>query len=286
MSIEFLAASDAPFMGGNIHACPLRGHSTSFQLVDEFGDGKPYAGLTYEIIDYEDIVYTGKLDATGSGKLDNHYCGPVVLKLNQLFKGSEALYKDLRARPHYPLPITELQVRAEKSRFFNKSVVRTQANPAKDLANANAYYQIEVSELVQHIAHLPPVAFRSDPPNMVVHTLMRQPAKTRAFTIQNPGAPGWRDERCRQPDGHGHGRAGICTATAQAKGHRPASEQTSCAGSASDEGTAPNAVDRQRVLRAQPLSTGADVDVELHRLWSGAEHTTPTTPPALKQPTT
>jgi hypothetical protein len=189
MSIEFLAASDAPFMGGNIHACPLRGHSTSFQLVDEFGDGKPYAGLTYEIIDYEDIVYTGKLDATGSGKLDNHYCGPVVLKLNQLFKGSEALYKDLRARPHYPLPITELQVRAEKSRFFNKSGVRTQANPAKDLANANAYYQIEVSELVQHIAHLPPVAFRSDPPNMVVHTLMRQPAKTRAFTIQNPGAP-------------------------------------------------------------------------------------------------
>lgn len=189
MSIEFLAASDAPFMGGNIHACPLRGHSTSFQLVDEFGDGKPYAGLTYEIIDYEDIVYTGKLDATGSGKLDNHYCGPVVLKLNQLFKGSEALYKDLRARPHYPLPITELQVRAEKCRFFNKSGVRTQANPAKDLANANAYYQIEVSELVQHIAHLPPVAFRSDPPNMVVHTLMRQPAKTRAFTIQNPGAP-------------------------------------------------------------------------------------------------
>jgi hypothetical protein len=188
MSIEFLAASDAPFMGGNIHACPLRGHSTSFQLVDEFGDGKPYAGLTYEITDYEDIIYTGKLDATGSGKLENHYCGPVVLKLNQLFKGSEALYKDLRARPHYPLPITELQVRAEKSRFFNKSGVRTQANPAKDLADANAYYQTEVSELVQHVAHLPPLAFRSDPPNMVVHTLMRQPAKTRAFTIQNPGA--------------------------------------------------------------------------------------------------
>ncbi|MFJ7314718.1 hypothetical protein ACIQVE_18545 [Pseudomonas sp. NPDC098747] len=173
MSIEPLAARDAAFMQGNIHACPLRGHSTSFQLVDEFGDGKPYAGLTYEIIDYEDTVYVGKLDASGSGKVENHYCGPVVLKLNQPFKGTEALYKDLRARPHYPLPITDLQVRAEKIRFFNKSGVRTQANPARDLAKTNAYYQVEVSELVKHVAHLPPLAHRRDPPNMLVHKLMR-----------------------------------------------------------------------------------------------------------------
>jgi hypothetical protein len=50
MSIQTLAVSDVPFMGGNIHACPLRGHSTSFQLVDEFGDGKAYAGLIYEVL--------------------------------------------------------------------------------------------------------------------------------------------------------------------------------------------------------------------------------------------
>ena len=189
MSLKPLAASDAPFMTGNIHACPLRGHSTSFQLVDEFGDGKPYAGLTFEITDYEDTIYTGKLDATGSGKVDNHYCGPVVLKLNQPFKGAEALYKDLRTRPHYPLPITELQVRAEKTRFFNKSGVRTQANPAKDLAAPAAYYQIEVSELVKHVAHLPPLAFRRDPPNMVVHKLLRSTPKTRAFTIVDKNIP-------------------------------------------------------------------------------------------------
>jgi hypothetical protein len=181
MSIEPLDPSIAAFMQGNIHACPRRGHSTSFQLVDEFGDGKPYAGLTYEIIDYEDTVYTGKLDTTGSGEVENHYCGPVVLKFNQPFNGTEPLYKDLRARPHYPLPITELQVRAEKTRFFNKSGVRTQANPAKDLAENTAYYQVEVSELVKHVAHLPPLAHRRDPPNMVVHKLMRSAPQTRTF---------------------------------------------------------------------------------------------------------
>ncbi|PKA70339.1 lipase (class 3) [Pseudomonas baetica] len=189
MSIEPLNPSIAAFMQGNIHACPRRGHSTSFQLVDEFGDGKPYTGLAYEIIDYEDTVYTGKLDATGSGKVDDHYCGPVVLKLNQPFNGTEPLYKDLGTREHYPLPITELQVRAEKTRFFNKSGVRTQANPAKDLAANAAYYQVEVSELVKHVAHLPPLAHRSDPPNMVVHKLMRSAPKTRAFAKGDTNTP-------------------------------------------------------------------------------------------------
>lgn len=188
MSIESLAVSDVPFMGGNIHACPLRGHSTSFQLVDEFGDGKPYAGLPYEVTDYEDAVYTGKLDATGAGKVDNHFCGPVLLKLNQPYQGSEKTYSFLRERPNYPLPITELQVRAEKTHFFDKSGVRTLANPAKDLADPEAYYQVEVSELVKHVAHLPPLASRSAPPNTVLHTLFRQPAKTRSFTLQNKGA--------------------------------------------------------------------------------------------------
>lgn len=189
MSIEPLDPSVAAFMQGNIHACPIRGHSTSFQLVDEFGDGKSYAGLTYEIIDYEDTVYTGKLDATGSGNVNDHYCGPVVLKFNQPFKGTEALYKDLRTREHYPLPITELQVRAEKTHFFTKSGVRTQANPAKDLAGTNAYYQVEVSELVKHVAHLPPLAERRDPPNMVAHKLMRSTPQTRTFAQIDSNAP-------------------------------------------------------------------------------------------------
>lgn len=188
MNVVALAASDIPFMKGNIHACPLRGHSTSFQLVDEFGDGKPFAGLTYEVTDYEDSVYTGKLDSTGSAKVENHFCGPVLLKLSEKYQGVNDDYSELVRRKHYPLPITELQVRAEKTRFSDKSGMRTLANPAKGLADPNAYYQVEVSELVKHIAHLPPLTSRSNPPNMAVHSLFRQPAKTRTFTKQNTGA--------------------------------------------------------------------------------------------------
>lgn len=189
MSIEALDPSNAAFMRGNIHACPLRGHSTTFQLVDEFGDGKPYAGLKYEVIDYEDTVYSGQLDAKGAGKVTNHFCGPVVFKLNHSYQGRNDDYSELIRRKHYPLPITELQVRAEKTRFFNKSGVRTQANPAKELAKTGAYYQVEVSELVKHVAHLPPLAHRRDPPNMVVHKLMRSAPKTRAFAQVDTTAP-------------------------------------------------------------------------------------------------
>lgn len=183
MSIEPTDSGIAAFMQGNIHACPRRGQATSFQLVDEFGDGKPYAGLTYEAVDYEDIVYTGKLDSSGSGKVLDHYCGPVTLKLSQFYQGKEEIYARLKERPHYPLPITELQVRAEKTRFFHKTGTRTQANPAKDLSETDAYCQVEVSELVKHIAHLPPPAARRDPPKRAAHKLMRSAAKSRDFTL-------------------------------------------------------------------------------------------------------
>ncbi|WP_460138378.1 lipase family protein [Pseudomonas sp. S2_A10] len=183
MSIEPTDSGIAAFMQGNIHACPRRGQATSFQLVDEFGDGKPYAGLTYEAVDYEDIVYTGKLDSSGSGKVLDHYCGPVTLKLSQFYQGKEEVYARLKERPHYPLPITELQVRAEKTRFFHKTGTRTQANPAKDLSETDAYCQVEVSELVKYIAHLPPLAARRDAPKRAAHKLMRPAAKSRDFTV-------------------------------------------------------------------------------------------------------
>ncbi len=176
-----LPERDRPSMDGKILACPLREHSTSFQLVDEFGNGQPYAGLAYQIIDYEDIIYTGTLDATGFGKVENHYCGPVELRLNQAYQGNENAYTFLRERPHYPLPITELQVRAEKTRFFNKSGLRTQSNPAQGKADAGAFHQVEVRELVEHGAHLPPLAARHCPPNFHVFKLFRPlPVKGKA----------------------------------------------------------------------------------------------------------
>lgn len=168
-----LAERDRPSMDGKILACPLREHSTSFQLVDEFGDGLPYAGLTYQVIDHEDIIYTGTLDATGSGKVENHYCGPVELRLNQAYQGVEKPYERLIERKAYPLPITELQVRAEKTRFSNKSGLRTQSNSAQGEADAGAFHQVEVRELVEYGAHLPPLAARHFPPNFHVFKLFR-----------------------------------------------------------------------------------------------------------------
>ena len=182
MSLASLKDNDKASFDGRIHSCPLREHTTSFQLVDELGDGKPYAGLAYEVTDSEDVTYTGKLDATGSGKVNNHYCGPVVLKLNQPYQGSERAYTFLRERPHYPLPITELQVRAEKTRFINKSGTRTETNPAQN--EANTFYQVEVRELVEHVAHLPPLADRNFPPDAHVFSLFRQESKAK-----NPKPP-------------------------------------------------------------------------------------------------
>ncbi|HEK0819639.1 TPA: hypothetical protein SMW48_004046 [Pseudomonas aeruginosa] len=99
---------EKPFFSERIHACPRRTHSTSFQLVDERGDGRPYAGLAYEVSDSEEVVYLGVLDETGTGRINRHYCGSVVLKLAQAYQGSEKSYTFLQKRPHYPLPITEL----------------------------------------------------------------------------------------------------------------------------------------------------------------------------------
>lgn len=173
MTVKPIKTWEKPFFNNRIHACPLSGHSVSFQLVDETGDGAPYAGLAYEVIDYEGVSYPGKLDATGSGKVENHYCGPVVLRLDEAYQGNEEAYTFLTKRPSYPLKLTELQVRAEQTRFANKSGARTSSNPAQ--SKADEFCQVEVSELVKHACHLPPIVDRDFPPNEYVRDLMQTP---------------------------------------------------------------------------------------------------------------
>ncbi|AZE49438.1 lipase family protein [Pseudomonas chlororaphis] len=179
MSLEPMEEWEKPFFDMRMHACPLRTHSTSFQLVDEEGDGTPYAGLAYEATDYEGAIYLGVLDETGTGKVNRHYCGPVVINLDKPYQGSDKTYVRLIGREHYPLPITELQVRAEKTRFRDASGARTPSNPAQ--AQADFFCQVEVSELVTHRAHLPPLAPRNFPPPRHVHSLMRRPSETAAM---------------------------------------------------------------------------------------------------------
>ncbi len=148
-----------PFFSNKMPACSLRGHWVSFCLVDELGSGKAYGGLPYKVYDSAGQSYNGRLNGEGFAKLRGFYCGPVVLSFDELYSGAEDLYKGLMTRPSYKLPITELQVRAEKTRFSRDDGQRVERNPLQ--IQADHFYQVEVRDLVRHSAHLPPQAPRT-----------------------------------------------------------------------------------------------------------------------------
>jgi len=158
------------FFSGKMLACPLRGQWVSFRLVDEFGEGAPYGGLTYKVIDSEGQQYNGMLDAQGAAKIENCYRGPVFISFDEPHDLSSTCHTKLIKRKFYPLPITELQIRAEETRFFHKDGFRVEHNPAQK--DADEFFQVEVRDLVKHGAHLPPVANRYYPPRQSVHKAM------------------------------------------------------------------------------------------------------------------
>lgn len=137
---------------------PWRPHpcrDTRFQLIDEHGAGVPYAGLAYELVDRHGQVHHGYLDASGAGKAGKQIAGPVAIRFTQAHDRSRAVYSRLMDRPHYPLHITELQVRAEQTRWLNTAGERSQTRPATVDTDAD-YFQVEVRHLVEHVSHLPP----------------------------------------------------------------------------------------------------------------------------------
>ncbi|MGU9818885.1 lipase family protein [Pseudomonas sp. LF135] len=151
-----------PFFSGKTPACALKGHWASICLVDETGSGKPYGGLRYSIYDSAGQQYDGRLNAEGFAKLQGFYCGPVVLRFDDLYAGAETPYHQLRTRVAYQLPITELQIRAEQTRFSTCDGQRIEVNPAQ--SRADRFYQVEVRDLVRHVAHLPPLTSRTKRP--------------------------------------------------------------------------------------------------------------------------
>jgi len=170
-------------LNSRMFTCPAQGNRTSFQLVDEMGEGQPYAGLAYEVVDTVGHTYKGKLDAAGTGNVENHFAGPIALILASEYMGTAIPYKDLKQRKHYPLPITELQVRAEKTRYSHKNGLRTQSNPAQ--ACADFFCQVEVRHLVDHVAHLPPEVESHYPPNQNWAKLMREHGKRGVCLLPN-----------------------------------------------------------------------------------------------------
>ncbi|MGF6208473.1 lipase family protein [Pseudomonas frederiksbergensis] len=159
-----------PLLSDKSQACPLRGDWISFQVVDEAGDGQPYAGLSYILQGDANQTYSGTLDANGTAKILNSYQGPVVLQIDAPYTGPEDLYSALSQRKSYPLPITELQVRAEKSRFVRKDGLRVEKNPARE--KADQFFHVEVRDLVKNFAHLPPGSPRKSPPNFSLLKVM------------------------------------------------------------------------------------------------------------------
>ncbi|MFP3515847.1 lipase family protein [Pseudomonas sp. SIMBA_077] len=129
---------------------------TYFQLVDEQGDGEPYAGLAYEVVDELGCEHYGYLDANGQGSLNALSGGYGVLRFTRL---------------QGPRQITELQVRAEQTRCVNQHGARTRNNPAHYNVQSD-YYQVEVRHLVEHVSHLPPAVECHDPLDFQKHKRM------------------------------------------------------------------------------------------------------------------
>ena len=130
---------------------------TRFQLIDDQGVSTAYAGLAFELVDQRGRRHGGRLDASGVGRVRKGVEGPFALMFRQLHDASNGLYSRLMGRTHYPLKITELQVRAERTRFLDRSGARPQSKPPCIDPDSD-YYQIEVRHLVEHVSHLPPEA--------------------------------------------------------------------------------------------------------------------------------
>lgn len=137
--------------------CPLRGHWVSLRLVDERGDGKPYAGLAYSLHDSQEHHYSGTLDEEGFALVKNIYCGPAVLDLSAIYQGGDQWYTALSRRNKFPLPLTTLQVAAEQSSCGPRRAPTEKTYLAEERAfrEQARFWRVEVSDFAEATKHLP-----------------------------------------------------------------------------------------------------------------------------------
>ncbi|WP_256595369.1 lipase family protein [Pseudomonas sp. MYb193] len=137
--------------------CPKRGSWCSFRLVDEHGEGTPYARLDYTLHDRMGMAYTGTLDAEGYARLENFYLGPLILDLSMAYQSGEKWYENLVEREHFPLPLTALQVAAEQSPTGPRIDGRTYKARERAEKEQAVFFQVEVGDFVKpgDAAHLP-----------------------------------------------------------------------------------------------------------------------------------
>lgn len=136
--------------------CPLRRDWISFRLVDEHGDGKPYAGLSYQLQDSQGQLYSGVLDGDGYTRTDNLHCGPVVLSISDSYSGGDRWYATISRREKFRIPLTALQAAAEQSpagpRRAGGNTYLAEARAAQEQARL---LRAEVSDFTETTSHLP-----------------------------------------------------------------------------------------------------------------------------------
>ncbi|SDV01305.1 Lipase (class 3) [Pseudomonas sihuiensis] len=136
--------------------CPLRGNWVSFRLVDEHGEGNPYAGLPYMLHDSQGQQYEGALDEDGYARVENIYCGPSVLSLLTDYRGGDKWYEHFLDRKSFQLPLTALQVAAEHSpsgpRNPDSKTYLAEGRATRENAR---FLRVEVRDFVEAKEHLP-----------------------------------------------------------------------------------------------------------------------------------
>ncbi len=137
-------------------ACPLRSQKISFRLVDEHGEGKPYAGMHYRLYDSQDMQYEGSLDEDGYAYIKGIYGGVAVVCFPSEYRGGDKWYEHLMDREFFSLPLTSLQVAAEQVTIGPRRP-NGETYLAKERAEREnaVFLRIEVSDLVEAKAHLP-----------------------------------------------------------------------------------------------------------------------------------
>src|SRR5690606_711783 len=138
-------------------SCPLQNHWTSFRLVDEHGQGRPYAGLLYKVHDQTGAIHTGTLDEDGYAKVVDLPCGPLLLDLSTPCDTTVDLtYHLLIHRESFRLPLTNLQIAAEQSPFGPRNAAgQTYLAQERAAAEGARFYRVEVRDFVEATAHLP-----------------------------------------------------------------------------------------------------------------------------------
>lgn len=126
--------------------------------MDEHGQGKPYAGLPYQLHDSQGQAYTGVLDSDGYARVHSFHCGPVVLDLSAPDAGNlDPWYEELAIRKAFKLPLTTLQIAAEQSpcgprHTSNGKTYLAEERAAQEKAR---FLRVEVSDFAPARAHLP-----------------------------------------------------------------------------------------------------------------------------------